>query len=117
MIYVFSVLYFFNLEKINFVSLLKGMVDSQQCSKPVCTASQTPSINNCNPDDGYQRKYLYRSWNSSCTPLLADLNTSYVYPWSYSATWNYGISATVRCLPGYALPSSILSVSKKLSQR
>jgi hypothetical protein len=90
--------------------MITGLVDAIQCSLPNCTSSQIPSIDNCIPSDGYQRKVIYRSWNTSCSPLLVDLSVNNVYPWSYSGSWNYGSYAIVRCADGFNIPQNYPSV-------
>ena len=93
---------------------LLGLLNPEECFKSACTTNQLPAVDNCYPADNYNRIQLYRSWNTSCPPLLPDLDTSFTYPWDYHGSWHYGSWATLKCLPGYVLPSSASAVSTKM---
>jgi len=54
-------------------NIFSGLLPREECSKPVCTSTQDPKVDNCHLDDGYTRLFLYRSWNTSCYSLQNDL--------------------------------------------
>ncbi len=58
----------------NISNIFSGLLPREECSKPVCTSTQDPKVDNCHLDDGYTRLFLYRSWNTSCYPLQNDLS-------------------------------------------
>ena len=85
-----------------------GFLNDEDCNVPVCTSDQSPSNNNCHRDDGYIRTHLYRSWKTSCPPIDAEfLADKFAYLWDHHGSWHWSSKATLRCLPGYELPSTL----------
>jgi hypothetical protein len=102
---------FFGENIFKIISSVPGLLNEAECSKSSCQGSQVPAVDNCYAPDQYSRVYLYRSWNTSCQPLLTDLDTSFTYPWDYHGSWHYGSVATLRCIPGYVLPQTVANAS------
>ena len=90
--------------------MFSGLLPPEECSKSACTSNQDPIVNQCFVPDGYQRALLYRSWNTSCTPVAPDFYTTFTYPWEYHGSWHWGSTVALRCLPGYTLPPSATQV-------
>ena len=88
---------------------LGGFIDEADCSVPICGSDQTPENDNCHIDDGYRRTTLYRTWKTSCPPIIKDLNEKFIYAWEHHGSWHWGSKATLRCLPGYELPRELPS--------
>ena len=83
----------------------------------MCSATQNPLLNNCSALDGYNRTLIYRSWNTSCPPLVPDFYKTMTYSWDYHGAWYWGLTAVLRCLPGYVIPAAYENVSKHTSIR
>ena len=85
-----------------------GFLNEENCNVPVCTSDQSPSNEICHHDDGYRRTHLYRSWKTSCPPIDAEfLADKFAYLWDHHGSWHWSSKATLRCLPGYELPSTL----------
>ena len=82
-----------------------GLVEDSQCELDTC--SEDLEQGHCNPDDGYVRAYLYKTYDLTCPPLAPDLDFNFFFPWDYHGQWHLGSFATVKCLPGYKLPDDI----------
>ena len=85
-----------------------------ECSKSMCSGTQSPPVDNCYLNDTYTRTMLYRSWNTSCAPYLADYTTSKTYAWEYNGAWYWGSNVILRCLPGFIIPDAYQNVSRKV---
>ena len=84
-----------------------GFLPDPECEVPVCEDSQDPAQVNCYVEDGYRRTHLYRTWQTSCPPIDPDFKHKFIYVWQHHGSWHWGSKATLRCIPGYELPSSL----------
>jgi hypothetical protein len=94
------------------------MLPLVECSKPACTGTQDPALDNCTQNDGYSRTLIYRSWNTSCPPYQPDFNKTKTYVWDYHGAWYWGSELVLRCLPGFILPAAyqnVIAVSLQFS--
>ena len=82
------------------------MSENQCINSNTCTSDQDPTTDSCNPDDGYIRTRLYKTYSLTCSVLNADFNTYYYFPWEHHGNWPVGSQATLKCLPGYVLPKA-----------
>ena len=93
------------------ITLISGLLDPNECYKSECKDTQTPVTDGCYPKDGYKRYFLNRSWNTSCPALNPDYYKTFTYPWDYHGSWYFDSTATLRCLPGFTIPSAYSGVS------
>ena len=81
-----------------------GFVNDEQCNLATCTAEQDPTNDKCNPDDGYVRAKIYKTYSLTCPEIEANFNSEFYFPWDHHGNWHVGSTATLKCLPGYVLP-------------
>ena len=52
---------------------------------------------------------IYRTWSTSCSPMVFDFTSTYTYVWDYHGSWHWGSWVTLRCMPGYQIPANKLT--------